>query len=93
MKKTFVAALVAASLAVPAWAQSNCGSVADVTAKLTLSYGEEVAAEGVDTRGQLVQMWGNPQTGSWTATVSNGDMMCIVAQGGGFARVAFRPNL
>jgi len=77
-------AALAALLAVPAAAAPNCASAADVVSILSQRYGESVAMSGASMSGGLLQIWGNDDTGSWTATVSNGEITCIVAQGDGF---------
>lgn len=91
--KTIIATALAALLAYPAVAAPNCASVADVTDILTNKYGEEVVSHGLNNRGMIVMMWANIDTGSWTATVSDGIEMCIVSQGDRFERVSLRPNV
>jgi len=93
MKLSATLTALAVLFASQASAQTNCAQINDVHDILKGRYHEELIAEGYDDRGQLVQWWGNPATGSWTAIISNGPMACIVAQGDKFKRVALRPNI
>jgi hypothetical protein len=92
MKRAVLAAL-AVLFAFPAFAAPNCASTADVVSLLTQRYGEAPIARGTDDQGRLVLWWGNPETGSWTATITAGDETCIAAQGGSFERLALEPNV
>ena len=87
--KTILAATIAAALAVPAFAQQqNCGLREDVVTALTERFGESVQNRGISEGGLLVEMWGNVDSGSWTALVTTPDSVsCIVASGQGFERV------
>ena len=88
MRTLAIAALVA-SFAMPAFAQSqNCGLREDVVTALTERFGESVQNRGISEGGLLVEMWGNVDSGSWTALVTTPDSVsCIVASGQGFERV------
>lgn len=84
--KHMITAMVAtlALTATPVVAAPNCASAADVASILSQKYGESIAMSGVSTRGGLMQIWGNDDTGSWTVTISNGEITCVVAHGDGF---------
>ena len=88
MRTLAIAALVA-SFAMPAFAQSqNSGLREDVVTALTERFGESVQNRGISEGGLLVEMWGNVDSGSWTALVTTPDSVsCIVASGQGFERV------
>lgn len=88
MRTLAIAALVA-SFAAPAFGQSqNCGPREDVVTALTERFGESVQNRGISEGGLLVEMWGNVDSGSWTALVTTPDSVsCIVASGQGFERV------
>lgn len=91
--KSITTTALAVLLACPAFAAPNCASHADVEAIITQGYGEVPIATGLDERGNFVIWWGNPETGTWTATVSRGDQTCIVSQGDSFKREALAPNV
>lgn len=86
-------AALTAFLAAPVAAQSNCRPVEEVKTFLEGRYGEVVVAYGVMDTGNLVQIWANLTTGTFTAVVTDGIVSCIAANGGGFATVPGRPNL
>lgn len=45
-------------------------------------YGEMPLERGLDWRGQLVEWWGNPETGTWSlVTLAPSGMACIPAHG------------
>ena len=91
--KLFTAATAAFLTASTAFAAPNCASNDDVEDILTQRYGEAPMIAGVDVNGMLVIWWGNEETGSWTATVTNGDVTCIVAQGEAMRELALAPNV
>ena len=86
-------AALAALLATPAVAQSNCAATADAERQLRDRHGEIIVAYGMMSSGGLLQIWANPNTGTWTAIVTDGTISCLVADGTDFAAVAPRPNL
>jgi len=61
-------ALIAALVAFPAHAQTNCGCTADAYAMLAERFGEERIWMGqTDTPGAMAEIWGSLQTGSLDA--------------------------
>jgi hypothetical protein len=86
-------AALAALLAAPAAAQANCRPVEEVKTFLEGRFGETVVAYGVMDTGNLVQIWANLSTGTFTAVVSDGVFSCITANGNDFAMLAEKPNL
>jgi hypothetical protein len=94
MKKIILAGAMASLFALPVNAAPNCASIAQVIELLTLGYGESVAASGLDERGALIQMWVNPETGSWTVTGTGpSGTSCVLAQGEGGNHFAPEPNV
>lgn len=86
-------AALAALLAAPAAVQANCRSVEEVKAFLEGRFGEAVVAYGVMDSGNLMQIWANLSTGTFTAVVTDGVVSCITASGEDFTTVGGRPNL
>ncbi|WP_121065825.1 hypothetical protein [Chachezhania antarctica] len=73
-----------------AYAQSrNCGPRESVVDRLAEGYGETRQSIGLGANNQVVEQFANPETGSWTITVTmpNG-MTCLVASGQSFERLA-----
>lgn len=90
MKALALVALVAAS---PASAQMQCGGYADAVAHLSSEYGESLAVRGMDGAGDVVEMFANPDTGTWTALIVRPDgTACMVAAGGDFEYHKPKPN-
>jgi len=83
----YIAPLLAALLPLPAMAQ-QCGDRASVETMLRGQFGETVQGYGIDTRGNVVQVWGNTQTGSWTfTTLTAAGTMCVVRSGQAYVAV------
>jgi hypothetical protein len=82
------------ALAAPAFAdeQPKCGPRESQTAFLTEKFGESQIGRGLAMEG-LVEMWANPETGTWTVTVTAPDgTMCGVAAGLMFEAVPLPPQ-
>lgn len=77
-----------ALLASPAVAQQQRPCALDAHAivdKLMSEYGEVATAGGIDAAGSFVAVFANPETGSWTITVSKpGGQTCVVSSGEAF---------
>ena len=86
-------AAIAALLAAPAAAQTNCGTTDEVERFLSDRHGERVVAFGLMQSGGLLQIWTNPKTGSFSAVVTDGNISCIAASGSSFAITPMPPNL
>ena len=86
-------AAIAALLAAPAVAQSNCVATAEADRQLSDRHGEGVVAYGMMRSGGLMQIWTNPKTGSFSAVVTDGNISCIAASGSSFAITPLPPNL
>lgn len=92
MRRTILAAGLAALLAWPAVAQPQCGPRAGIVAMLTERYGEQPVAHGLTAGGAIMEMWADPDSGSWAVTAArpNG-AMCLVGAGGAFEALALEP--
>lgn len=85
--KIVAAAALAASLAVPAWAQNNCIPRDAAVDTLANRCGESPVVGGLSERGVFLEVWANEETGSWTAVITTPDgVSCLVDAGDDFAR-------
>ena len=77
------AAAVVYFLARPAQSQQmNCDAYDVLAERLADQYGERPIERGLDWRGEMVEWWGNFETGTWTLLViSASGMACIPAHG------------
>ena len=80
--------LCAMLAAAPAWAEIQCPQRIQVVTALTEKYNESRRAIGLTGNGNVLEVWANAATGSWTITVTapNG-VTCIPAAGSGFEMV------
>jgi hypothetical protein len=86
-------ALVALVAATPAVGQMQCGGYADAVAHLSSEYGESLTMQGMDGAGNVVAMFANPDTGTWTALIVRPDgTACMAASGGAFEYHKPKPN-
>lgn len=86
-------ALVSMLIGSPAFAQMQCGGYADAVAFLDEQYGESLTVQGLDGAGNIIAMYSNPDTGTWTAFVVTPDgRACMVASGGDFEYHKPKPN-
>lgn len=88
--RQIIAAALAVCIAIPAWGQEQCGERAAVTTWLAEEYGESLQTIGISQSGFL-ETWANIATGSFTIILTQGGVACMVAAGGGFARVDHDP--
>lgn len=73
-----------------AFAQSprTCGERDSIVSRLAERYGESRQSIGLGTSNRLVETFANPDTGSWTITVTLPDgTMCLMASGQAFEAV------
>lgn len=89
MKALAFAALVAAS---PAMGQ-DCIGTPDAYASLINNYGEERISISMLPDGRIIELWGNPDTRTWSMfiTLPNG-LSCSVGSGEGYETFAPKPN-
>lgn len=86
-------ALLAALAATPAVAQMQCGGYADAAAFLFERYGENLTVQGIDGAGNVIAMFANPDTGTWTAFIVYPDgKACMVSSGSDFEFHKPKPN-
>lgn len=81
-------ALTGALTAASAQAQQGriCAPSDQIVARLGAQFGERLSAAGLDARGQMMAIYSNPVSGTWTITVTTPERMsCIVATGEAFA--------
>lgn len=85
-KRLLSSALVfgAASLAPPyAIAVPGCAERSKLVEKLAVHYREGLIGGGLQNATELLEVWGSPETGSFTILVTNADgISCVVAAGG-----------
>lgn len=98
MLRLLSVALVAALFVVPALAQvtvqMQCGDREKLIATLEGRYGEQKVGIGLDNRGPIVEVFANPETGTWTALLTPPDapLSCILAAGEGWDTLTLRPS-
>ena len=82
--RTFTAGLVlgSAALAPPVHAQAACNTRDVVVERLEGKYSEVVAARGLQSAQQMIEVFASPETGSFTVVLSRPDgVSCIIASG------------
>ncbi|WP_424990620.1 hypothetical protein [Fluviibacterium sp. S390] len=85
-KRLITAALIfgAAATAPPVHAQSPtaCAPREVIARTLEKTYGEHLSAAGLQSETQLLEVWNDPVSGSWTIVVTEANgRACIVASG------------
>jgi hypothetical protein len=80
-------AALAVCLAMPAAAQERCAPRDVQTGILIGKFGESVIAMGLTPDG-IVEYWANPETGTWTVTITRPDgVLCGIIAGLNFEAV------
>lgn len=65
-----------------AHAQTVCAPRDTVVERLSGSYGEGLAAGGLRSAEQVLEVWASPETGTWTVLVTRADgVSCVMASG------------
>ena len=78
-----------ALLATPVAAETQCAPRPVVVAALTEKFGETRHAIGLNGGGNVIEVYGNLETGSWTITVTSPQgITCLVADGSAFVLTA-----
>jgi hypothetical protein len=68
MRTGLIIAIVIGLFSTPVFAQtSNCGTHEAIKNKLHEQYGEVVTSRAIDKRGNMLEMYANKKTGTWTA--------------------------
>lgn len=76
----FVVALLLTATA--AYASPQCADHAAVTAALKRQFGEEPQAMGATNTGWAMELFENPQTGTWTITMTDkAGITCLMSAG------------
>lgn len=83
--KLYFAIIACALFAAPVSAQQQCAGTADVYAMLTVEFGESRTWIGQHESGNLLELWGNPDSGTWTLLGSQGGMTCMLSNGVGYS--------
>ncbi|MGC9418685.1 MAG: hypothetical protein ACP5EN_06885 [Rhodovulum sp.] len=86
-------ALAALCLALPALAQAQtarqCAAREDVVALLADRYGESRQAMGLAANNAVVELYANPESGSWTITgTTAAGVTCLIASGEAYQALA-----
>jgi len=93
MRLIIRAALLAAAVLTcgPVLAQTPpCGNPVDLAQRLASEYGEAVTARGIDGGGNLVLVYSNATTQTWTVLVARpGGPACVVATGEGWEQTEY----
>jgi len=72
----------------PAFAEVNCANHNLIVQNLTNKYNEALFGMGLDNNQNLIEIYVNPETGTWTALLTKPDMnTCIVSGGTNFVSV------
>jgi hypothetical protein len=83
--KTISVGLVLAgglAAAAPAYSQAHCADRDGVIERLGDSYGETLAAGGLRSATQVLEVWAAPETGTWTVLITGADgKTCVLATG------------
>lgn len=83
-----LAAALAVSMPVAASAQAPCGPLDQLAELLEREYGEAVHSEGLADSGAIMQLWANPETGSWSIVIILPDgLACLPAAGSAYSRL------
>ncbi len=82
--------LAATFSAGPAQSQTaNCATHETVSDRLAQGYGEARQTIALSADNTVVETWANPDTGTWTITVTSaGGLTCLVASGQAFEILA-----
>ena len=80
--RTPIAALIALAISSPATAQQMCGERDQIVAALQAQFGETASDTALQETGNVVEVYRNRESGTWTilVTLPNG-MTCLVAAG------------
>ena len=79
--RTLLVAILALT-ATPALPQPTCAPREAVTHMLETNHGERQQWRGLDANGMMVEVFANPETGTWTILVSGPEgASCLVAHG------------
>jgi hypothetical protein len=90
-----IALLIACSFAAaPAWAQGvPCGRPEQIDRELRMRYGEHPAFQAISASGNLVSIYVNPSSGTWTVlTFPRPDVACMAAMGEAWTALPAEPG-
>lgn len=79
-------------LAGPVAAQTNCAPHEIIADRLQSKYGEQPHGVGINASGNLIEIWVSPETGSFTALVSDPNgLSCVASAGHSWMDIEFEP--
>lgn len=82
MIKTAMTAAALLLLSLPVQAQSYCAEREVVVERLSGGFGEGLAAGGLRSESQVLEVWAAPDTGTWTVLITQTDgQTCVMASG------------
>ena len=82
MKPILTALLLAVTSCSPAYAQSACGGYDQIVEQIHNRYGETLQSGGMTSSGDMLQVFSNDQSGSWTIIITNPNgLACVVSVG------------
>ena len=89
----FATTLVLVLAAAPdAAAQSRCGAREKIVAHLATKYGEQQRSVGIQGRGEVIEIYTNPESGTWTIILTNArGLSCLMAAGEAFQQLTPKP--
>jgi hypothetical protein len=89
-----VLAAIAVLSACPVMAQDTCFVRADLEPIMHDQFGEDRVSVALDARGWLMEVWTNPDNGTWTVTITTPDgQACFAAYGSEYQAIATVPGV
>jgi hypothetical protein len=78
---------------IPTQAQGNCNTHDSAREQLADRFGERVIVMGLSASGALMELWANPDTGTWTLTATNAaGLTCVIGSGEAFDLAPATPD-
>lgn len=87
-------AIIVALAATPALSQTQCAGTDQVAELLAANFGEVVQGLGLDASGNMMMVWANVATGTWTITASTpAGMTCVIGAGEYYQAINSTPGV
>jgi len=91
MRAMTILSLLFSAVAAPASAAS-CAPNDVVVSRLADQYGESRQSGGLAENGALMEVFANPETGTWTVTITTADgTTCVIATGHAYTPITEGP--